>query len=655
MLRKLSFAFVITTALVSLFQLISHWATRERLTFQTVSDSALRFSTHAPTLSFDVCNGFGNQQLSIAYGIIIAIMTGRHVILPDLVTDGEQLTSSIVASSAANTSDFSSFFDQRAFTADLKRIIGVSIKKASYRKKFSLQSVDIEKIPSKNVIPFLSNMHEFQLIHISCPLFKLPPDIFKNYTLVHAFNTILTTLVPNRKWTNLIKSIPKRLNASTSYINVLHLRLESDWISHCKRWTGDNCVGYTDTLDSELSSFSFSPDVPLLVTFDYPNDEIEATLVKLKKKFKKILLFNDVFVTSHELPREIRALLIFYLALDCNNFIGNSVSTFSALLIARRRLNNLRASYYNGGNVPLTSFLPFLLKMPWVFTYNKKNAGTEFEILMKAAVISGKRSYLKPYCLYLGSSREEVTDWMVSQGVTVIYHSPLWTEQLINLAMQDSDQHSSSHNYKTNLSLTSTFQRIDLPITDALRQYTYVLYTDTDVYFRQEITLDSFGLPLPQTISMAWERDPIFPYNAGVMLANLQGMRKVHSQFMAMLLDSDISSGLYYPGYGPLDQGILNKFYEKDLRAKVLDEKFNAKPYKDLNPRAHIVHFQGPKPSNFLSFLVNGTCQFGSMCSEGIDHAATTYLMEWSRFVGKEEREYSFQLPHILQAQRKED
>ena len=39
----------------------------------------------------------------------------------------------------------------------------------------------------------------------------------------------------------------------------------------------------------------------------------------------------------------------------------------------------------------------------------------------------------------------------------------------------------------------STFQRVDLPVVPILDQYTYVLYTDADVYFRRPINLDDFG------------------------------------------------------------------------------------------------------------------------------------------------------------------
>lgn len=48
----------------------------------------------------------------------------------------------------------------------------------------------------------------------------------------------------------------------------------------------------------------------------------------------------------------------YYLSLNSNQFVGNSVSTFSAMLIMERWNAGNYASYYNGGNIPLEIFLP---------------------------------------------------------------------------------------------------------------------------------------------------------------------------------------------------------------------------------------------------------------------------------------------------------
>ena len=44
-------------------------------------------------------------------------------------------------------------------------------------------------------------------------------------------------------------------------------------------------------------------------------------------------------------------------------FIGNSVSTFAALGMLERRHAGLWGAYYNGGNIPLVTVMPFLHKL----------------------------------------------------------------------------------------------------------------------------------------------------------------------------------------------------------------------------------------------------------------------------------------------------
>lgn len=49
----------------------------------------------------------------------------------------------------------------------------------------------------------------------------------------------------------------------------------------------------------------------------------------------------------------------YYLALRSSQFVGNSVSVFSALTIMERWRRGAYAAYYNGGNIPLETVMPF--------------------------------------------------------------------------------------------------------------------------------------------------------------------------------------------------------------------------------------------------------------------------------------------------------
>ena len=110
------------------------------------------------------------------------------------------------------------------------------------------------------------------------------------------------------------------------------------------------------------------------------------------------------------LGRERMACVDYYLALKSDKFIGNSVSTFSALLLLERQRQEAWASYYNGGNVPLSASLP-LYQLPWVFTYNSWSF--QYDYMLKAAVRSGlHHGTLKPYCLFAGNGSAPIVGWL---------------------------------------------------------------------------------------------------------------------------------------------------------------------------------------------------------------------------------------------------
>jgi hypothetical protein len=59
--------------------------------------------------------------------------------------------------------------------------------------------------------------------------------------------------------------------------------------------------------------------------------------------------------------------------------------------------------------------------MPWVFTYNDWSAGTEYDFMVKAAVVSAVEvARMKPYCMYSGNTSGDMYKWFVSKGVVII-------------------------------------------------------------------------------------------------------------------------------------------------------------------------------------------------------------------------------------------
>lgn len=65
--------------------------------------------------------------------------------------------------------------------------------------------------------------------------------------------------------------------------------------------------------------------------------------------------------------------------------------------------------------------MSFSHRMPWVFTYNDWSAGTEYDMMVKAAVRSAiKVARMKPFCMYSGATTSPIYTFFVDAGVTII-------------------------------------------------------------------------------------------------------------------------------------------------------------------------------------------------------------------------------------------
>ena len=88
--------------------------------------------------------------------------------------------------------------------------------------------------------------------------------------------------------------------------------------------------------------------------------------------------------------------------------------------------------------------------------------------------------------------------------------------------------------------------------------------------------------------------------------------------------------------YGPGDQGAINYFYEAAIKSHRLDSQFNTKPYHPWKKAAKIVHFHGPKPHDFLSYMRTGECAFHDYCQTGLSSGFCIYATEWAGFITDE-------------------
>jgi hypothetical protein len=403
----------------------------------------------------------------------------------------------------------------------------------------------------------------------------------------------------------------------------LHLRVELDWMAHCAQWKygqkDDNCFTNTNHVAEQLAIRNIDTNHTLYIAFD-THAAVMPLMQELMKDIKalgyRIILHKDLF-GGEEMPREVSALIEYHLALHSNRFIGNSVSTFSALNILERQQANRWASYYNMGVIPLASFLPFY-KMPWVFTYNGNSPF--YDYMVKAAVISGiNKAGLTSYCLYYGSQNDPIFKWLSNNGVQMIQHNPSWWPK-VDQAFEAAKQMAAiSPLYYDKASIFGTMQRIDVSVMPQLEEYNYVLFTDSDVFFQKPITLESFGPELPSAVLMAYEIDDIFPCNAGIILMNIPAfLRSSHDDLLTIAFSEPT---LHFGPYGPMDQGAFNKLYEKQMEGQCkMSEDFNSKPYKNDIKEASIIHFHGPKPHHYMAYIASGKClaSFGTLCQQGL-------------------------------------
>lgn len=421
---------------------------------------------------------------------------------------------------------------------------------------------------------------------------------------------------------------PPRDPAAPFVFDALHLRYETDWVAHCAKWSSipdgvvrDNCgLLPAAALIAKLKAQGLGlGGVPVYVAVWQqslsPNSRhllrllrSEFTVITREELLPAVKMPGDCGAVDAGgsgsgsgalLCREEAALLDFFLCRRARTFVGNSVSTFSALLIMERRalVPNSVSSWYNGGNVPLEGMVPFF-RMPWVFTYN--NVSASYDEMLKVAVWSGIHvGRVMPHCLFNGSPDAPIFRWLESVGVRMFVHKPEWADDFLRTRARVSREAlvQSSHLFHTDAGIIGSFQRIDIPLLGL--PYDHVLFSDADVLFMRRVNAAEFGYPLPKCLGMGWEAQDFLPFNAGVILMNLQCLADSYSAFVEFIKAH--AGGLNFgPHSGPVDQGAINEFYEGQI--SLLPKAWNAKPYQRWSLVPSSCTFTGPSPHTSQSF-----------------------------------------------------
>ena len=122
-----------------------------------------------------------------------------------------------------------------------------------------------------------------------------------------------------------------------------------------------NCLNNTYNLSMRLRELSISVNEPLYVACSWSqviSPKLYDVWNGLNPPSWHALTKSSLFPHSALRCREERAAVDFLIAMKASKFIGNSVSSFSALAILARNSIFKWSAFYNGGDIPLSSYAP---------------------------------------------------------------------------------------------------------------------------------------------------------------------------------------------------------------------------------------------------------------------------------------------------------
>jgi len=334
--------------------------------------------------------------------------------------------------------------------------------------------------------------------------------------------------------------------------------------------------------------------------------------------------------------RDLWALIDFYVCSNLELFIGNSVSTFSAIQIALRRGED--AFWYNSQSIPLGDIWR-VYQVPIVYTYTELSMESG-KYMLQASIASVRKHmpHNKIHILYHGTEDKAFRLWLAKRNVKVHQHDPAWRQQIEKMRMNGDP--AASHLFLHSGNYFGTWQRIDIP---KYVNSEYALLLDADTLVMKPFTLADFGLDLTYAIAMSAEFHPNnIPLNAGVTLMNVPRMRQTYDDFLQFILQHVHSAKFDHPA--PSDQGAYLEFYDNQVR--FLDRNFNFKPYWQQsaigNQDPFVVHFHGAKPHDYMRQILGDPCDKATqfLCDQAMELPflcrAIQQFAQYSRSVGNQ-------------------
>eukprot|EP00195_Chlamydomonas_chlamydogama_P017142 CAMPEP_0202897630 /NCGR_PEP_ID=MMETSP1392-20130828/6339_1 /ASSEMBLY_ACC=CAM_ASM_000868 /TAXON_ID=225041 /ORGANISM="Chlamydomonas chlamydogama, Strain SAG 11-48b" /LENGTH=530 /DNA_ID=CAMNT_0049583315 /DNA_START=464 /DNA_END=2056 /DNA_ORIENTATION=+ len=500
----------------------------------------------------------------------------------------------------------------------------------------------------EDIVDQLAESHkETEHLSVGCLVPKLHETYFinSNYRIMWA---ALDAIRPSDELMQQSKAMAKSLSALTDAksFNFLHLRMEDDFAHFCQQLVSQAsplqhyCSTTTDQLLQMLNNLNVPRDQPLYVAAAWHRMQHEAADGVLKAlesvgyNVHTAASFKDI-VTS---AGEEKAVVEFELAMQAGKMIGHGLSNFSSLAIVQRRNAGLWAAHYNGGPLPLGSTLP-VDQLPWVFAYNTDSPNLDY--LVRAAVRSALRyRVLRPICIWTSNvtTGSPIYDWMVSYDVQIVQHRPAWTNTLWDKLAAWSKTQSSKPKQSFLMrpsSLLRELVSVDLPQVPELEQYSYVLYTSPAIFFYNRVSLMGMPQPLPEVLTMVADPSLSNKLDSGVMLMHLPGLRESYREFMGYLTNNKQGSG--EPSFMLGAHGVFTQFYKQNLLQDLLPLQYAAKPYAAYDSTALIVHFEGPRPHDYMHFFYWMECAWGNSCEQAFKRGLCSYMHKWHSMLNETE------------------
>eukprot|EP00527_Entomoneis_sp_CCMP2396_P001282 CAMPEP_0198154906 /NCGR_PEP_ID=MMETSP1443-20131203/68852_1 /TAXON_ID=186043 /ORGANISM="Entomoneis sp., Strain CCMP2396" /LENGTH=781 /DNA_ID=CAMNT_0043821623 /DNA_START=186 /DNA_END=2528 /DNA_ORIENTATION=- len=645
---------------------------------------------------YNICNGLSNQLLYHAASISQAVQQGYlQVEIPDyFILQGMQTTDANVLPSENNSVPFGYAFDQEHFLQTLKQDLGIVGQMVKFTSSSAPKCKGMDALHNANPRVVQKIMDAFQPSkqHMQ-PLI----DAILRKTEGHADNGVCLhhrdgqdwhdhcqrwSHIPDGVYRGNCLSVPGQ--SFLESVQARGLDKPGRWVYYC----GDHEIptelmteksniggGGLDTFSSLFSflkpnkkksssssnytsnNSSFIPPSFIMTSrqniIDYNDDDhvIRDTLLQQQK-----ILSHEYGLPDLASARDFWALIDFYVCKALPYFVGNSVSTFSAIQIALR--DGHRAYWYNSQSIPLQEMWK-VFQVPIVYTYTELSATTGKRLLQTSiesvrqymphnrihilyhgtkrllqTSIESVRQYMphnRIHILYHGTNDTTFRSWLDTRKVTLHQHNPTWIHAIEEMRLNGDPNASNLFLHSGNY--FGTWQRIDIPL---FLETEYVLLLDADTIIRKPFTLADFGLNLTYGIAMSSEInfEDTEPSNAGVTLMNIPHLRHTHADFMKFVLRHVKIGKFDHPS--PSDQGAYLVFYSESVR--FLSQYFNFKPYwaaKDaVYRRSYILHFHGPKPHDYIRFIMGKGCDKAVkfLCMRGIKFSAPLLCQSLSVF-----------------------